>query len=145
MIACDTNILYYSIDQSCKEHSRAVQFLEKHAENEDFSVCELNLIELYVLLRNPKMHRKPATAEHARSVIESFRSNPFWRVLDYPGNLMNEIWEHAWKKDAAYRDIFDTRIALTLLHHGVQEFATRNLADFGKFGFRKVWDPLNES
>lgn len=27
-------------------------------------------------------------------------------------------------------------------HHGVTEFATRNTADFGGFGFARVWDPL---
>jgi uncharacterized protein len=33
-------------------------------------------------------------------------------------------------------------IALTLRHHGVSEFATRNVKDFQSFGFAKVWDPI---
>ncbi len=35
----------------------------------------------------------------------------------------------------------DTRLAAILLHHGVQDFATRNLKDFRAVGFRRVWDP----
>ena len=27
-------------------------------------------------------------------------------------------------------------------HHGVSEFATRNVSDFRDFGFARVWDPL---
>jgi hypothetical protein len=29
-----------------------------------------------------------------------------------------------------------------LLHHGVTEFATANVKDFAKVGFKRVWNPL---
>ena len=38
--------------------------------------------------------------------------------------------------------MIDARLALTLRHHGVTEFATANLKDFEGFGFAKVWNPL---
>lgn len=38
----------------------------------------------------------------------------------------------------------DTRLALTLLHHGVTEFATVNVQDFKGFGFSRVWNPLKD-
>ena len=38
--------------------------------------------------------------------------------------------------------MFDARLALTLRHHGVTEFATRNEAHFTHFGFTRVWNPL---
>jgi predicted nucleic acid-binding protein len=34
------------------------------------------------------------------------------------------------------------RLALTLRHHGVTEFATANPRDFQGFGFTRVWNPL---
>jgi hypothetical protein len=43
---------------------------------------------------------------------------------------------------AGRRIIFDARLALTLRHHGVTEFATRNQAHFTPFGFHRVWNPL---
>jgi predicted nucleic acid-binding protein len=36
----------------------------------------------------------------------------------------------------------DARLALTLRHHGVTEFATSNVKDFEGFGFNRVWNPL---
>ncbi len=70
-----------------------------------------------------------------------FRTNPYWQVIDYPGSLMDEIWDYAGRSGSAYRSIFDARIALTLLHHNVREFATANIKDFKNFPFTKVWDP----
>jgi hypothetical protein len=38
--------------------------------------------------------------------------------------------------------VFDARLALTLRHHGVSEFATANIKDSAGFGFDRVWNPL---
>ena len=38
--------------------------------------------------------------------------------------------------------VFDARLALTLRHHGVTEFATRNDSHFTGFGFTRLWNPL---
>ena len=43
-----------------------------------------------------------------------------------------------------YRRIFDIRLALTLLHFGVTDFATTNLKDFEGLGFERIWNPLEE-
>ncbi|MFA6294222.1 MAG: TA system VapC family ribonuclease toxin [Victivallales bacterium] len=144
MISCDTNILFYSLNKACLEYGKAKNFLESQLENDKFCICELVLVELYVLLRNPKMNRHPASAQQAVAVIQRFRSNPRWRVIDYPGGLMNEIWGYAGNRNPAYRSIFDARLAFTLLHHNVKDFATRNVKDFESFNFRKTWDPLQE-
>jgi len=42
----------------------------------------------------------------------------------------------------AFRRIIDTRLGLTLLHHGVSEFATTNKKDFAGLGFQRLWNPL---
>ena len=39
----------------------------------------------------------------------------------------------------------DSRLALTLRHHGVTDFATRNGAHFAGFGFARVRNPLASS
>jgi hypothetical protein len=48
----------------------------------------------------------------------------------------------AAKPAVGRRVVFDTRLALTLRHYGVTEFATRNESHFGGFGFDRVWNPL---
>ena len=40
------------------------------------------------------------------------------------------------------RRIYDARLALCLLAHGVREFATVNVKDFAGLGFRRVFNPL---
>jgi hypothetical protein len=45
----------------------------------------------------------------------------------------------------ARRRIYDTRLALTLRHHGVSDFATANVKDFEGFGFSRVWNPLGSA
>ncbi len=42
----------------------------------------------------------------------------------------------------ARRSIFETRLALTLRHHGVTLFASSNEKHSGDFGFERVWNPL---
>ena len=55
---------------------------------------------------------------------------------------MAAVWRLAAKKDFAFRRIIDARLALTLRHHGVIDFATSNVKDFDGFGFEKVFNPL---
>jgi uncharacterized protein len=56
---------------------------------------------------------------------------------------MEAVWEFAQQPDFAFRRIIDARLALTLRHHGVDEFATANVKDFQGFGFRSVWNPVD--
>lgn len=56
---------------------------------------------------------------------------------------MSRVWAHAARKGFARHRIFDVRLSLTLLHHGVTELATANVKDFEGFGFQRVWNPLN--
>jgi hypothetical protein len=60
-------------------------------------------------------------------------------------NVMDEVWRLAGQPNIGRRVIFDARLALTLRHHGVTEFATRNETHFTGFGFTHVWNPLATS
>ena len=145
MISCDTNILFAALDSESAYHDRGVAFLEGHSDSERFGLCELALVELYGLLRNPTVSRRPLSAGEATDVIRRFRSHPRWLALDYPGaqaDIMKQLWDLAADRDFPYRKIYDARLALTLRHHGVTEFATANIKDFQGFGFRHVWNPL---
>lgn len=56
---------------------------------------------------------------------------------------MAEVWKQAGKAGFARPNIIDTRLALTLRHHGVTTFITRNAKHFEGFGFARVWNPLD--
>lgn len=141
MLSIDTNVLLYALNRDCAEHEAASAFLAECAGRRDIALCELVLVELYQLLRNPAVVEQPPTAPVAAQTCERFRSNPRWALLgDAP--VTDKVWRFAARPGLAQRRLFDARIAYTLLHYGVNELATRNVKDFREFEFDHVWDPI---
>jgi toxin-antitoxin system PIN domain toxin len=142
MTACDTNILFPALEASHADHQAARAFLDSKLGDRTFALCELVLMEVYTLLRNPVLCAKPLSAKDAVRKIENLRHNPAWITFDYPGaGLMNDVWQHA-RTSASARRIYDIRLALTLRHFHINQFATANAKHFQGFGFSKVWNPL---
>jgi len=141
MIALDTNVLFPALEASHGNHAAARTFVDGLPAGE-VAICELVLMEIYVLVRNPATCRRPLGSAQAAAVIRRLRTNPNWRLIDYPGGLMEGVWRAAAKPGFARRRIFDLRLALTLLHHGVQDLATANVKDFAGLGFTRVLDPF---
>lgn len=98
------------------------------------------LVELYLLLRNPAVLKQPLTPELAAGTCLTYRTNPRWRLVEN-APVMDEVWRLAGQPGFARRRVFDARIALTLIHHGVTDMATANVKDFADFGFTRVWNP----
>lgn len=142
MLSIDTNILFAALETTAPHHERARVFIESQSQNESMVICELVLVELYLLLRNPTVVSNPLSAGVAARLIQSFRQNPKWRLVEN-APVMETAWEHASRDSFARRRIIDIRLALTLRHHGVTEFATVNCADFKNCGFDRVWNPLS--
>jgi toxin-antitoxin system PIN domain toxin len=141
MISFDTNIAVHAANSASPQHIAAVAFLRSLATRKDVAVCELVLVELYLKLRNEKIFSKPLTAARAAAVCQSYRSNRSWMLIE-GAPVMSDVWVQAEKHQFAFRRIIDIRLALTLMHHGVKEFATANTKDFKNLGFEKVWNPL---
>ena len=145
MIACDTNIFLHAANQSSPLCTPARAFLDNHRQNRNFVLCELILFELYMQLRNPAIFTKPLTASRSFEYCQAYRRNSNWQIIDYDPAVTAKLWNWAKTTRGGFRLIIDARIAFTLLHHGVEEFATANVRDFKKFGLQRVWDPLKES
>ncbi len=141
MTSVDTNILLYSLNVACPEHEAARAFMESLVDRDDIVLCELVLVELYILLRNPRVLARPLTAPAAASVCQGLRANPAWRLVE-DAKVMSEVWQLAATTGFARRRIIDARLAFTLRHHGVHALATRNVKDFKGFGFERVWSPV---
>jgi toxin-antitoxin system PIN domain toxin len=146
MISFDTNLLLHSLNRDCPEYAPARAFFASlPATPGSVAICELILVELYVLLRNPAVVKDPLDPADAVALVQTFRRHPMWRLIDHPGGastVMEEVWRLAAQPHVGRRVIFDARLALTLRHHGVTEFATRNTMHFSGFGFSRVWNPL---
>ena len=143
MIAADTNIFLYALNADAPERERARVFLEANQDNPDFVLCELMLVELYVLLRNQAVLRRPLDAGVAVATVQQLRRHPTWQLIDHDPRVMDDVWRAAEQRDFARGRIYDARLALTLRNHGVTRFATRNVKHFEGFGFQSVWDPLS--
>jgi toxin-antitoxin system PIN domain toxin len=141
MISVDTNVLLYAQNADCPEHGAAWDFLLGMAQSQDVAICELVLVELYLLLRNPAVVREPLGPVEAAELCRSYRANPRWRLIEN-APVMETVWAAAGDAGFARRRIIDLRLALTLQHHGVTELATANVKDFEGLGFERVWNPV---
>ena len=141
MISFDTNIAVHAANTASPHHDSARAFLQSLATRRDAAVCELVLVALHLKLGNAKIFSRPLTASQAAAVCQSYRKNQAWTLIEF-APVMAEVWETAAGKDFAFRRIIDLRLARTLRHHGVSEFATANEKDFAGQGFLKVWNPL---
>jgi len=141
MISADANLFFAWLNGAHSAHERAAAWFAQQNSSRDFIVCELVLVELYGLFRNPAVLLQPLSARDSASMIQQLRRHPQWNLIDYPGGLMDDVWHLASARDFARRRIYDARLARTLRHHGVTEFATANIGDFGGFGFARVWNP----
>ncbi len=142
MLSVDTNILFAASEETAPHHKQARAFLESYCDDDAMTICELVLVELYLLLRNPAVVAKPLSAAAAGVLVQTLRSNPRWRLVEN-AHVMDAAWDLASRDPFARRKLIDLRLALTLRHHGVTDFATVNTADFGNAGFRRVWNPLD--
>lgn len=144
MLSIDTNILLYAQNRDCAEHARARAFIETCAERDDVAICELVLVELYQLLRNPAVLARPLSAPEAAAVCMHWRNNPRWALIEN-APVMDRLWRIAKRPNLPRRAVFDARIALTLRYHGVTDWATRNVSDFEAFGFARLINPIDDA
>lgn len=143
MISADTNLFLYAANPASPQHLAATTFFDSVASDPNFVICELVMVELYMQLRNPAVLRKPLGAREAAHFCGAIKSHPTWQQIDYTRDVAAELWKWAGGEVPAFRHIIDARLALTLLHHGVTDFATANIKDFRSFPFRKIWNPTH--
>jgi toxin-antitoxin system PIN domain toxin len=145
MLSIDTNILWHGFNADSPQHGAAYAWLQSMQAFEEVAISEFILAEFYVLLRNPAVLKQPLGAADAAAVVQVYRRHPRWRLLGFPMESLpmhEKLWQEASKEGFAFRRIYDVRTALSLLSHGVTEFATANQKDFTGIGFRRVWNPL---
>ncbi|MBZ0090010.1 MAG: type II toxin-antitoxin system VapC family toxin [Thermoanaerobaculia bacterium] len=142
MIAVDTNLLFPALEISHADHAGARAFLEET--DAELALSELVLMELYVLVRNPAIARRPLGPKAAVDLVQALRTNPRFRLLDAPEGIMAEVWAKAAAPGFGRRRVLDARLAVSLLRQGVGELATRNVRDFQGLGLARVFDPLTE-
>ena len=131
MLSADANLFLYAANPDSDRHGQAsVFFASCHQAEGGFAICELVLIELYMLLRNPAVLKKSLTPPQGASFCDQLRQNCNGQHFDYHHEVSGRLWKLAGATISAFRRIIDARLALTLEHHGVTHFATVNTQDF---------------
>ena len=144
ILSADTNLFLYAANPDSPYHGAARRFFENDANGDQrFLVCELVLVEIYMQLRNPAVFKKTKSASEAATFCRSLRSNPRWEYADYEPDVSGAVWNWVATTSGSFRHIIDARLALTLRHHGVTQFATANTKHFDGFGFERVWSPIS--
>jgi uncharacterized protein len=145
LATADTNLFIHAADPDSPHHAQARAFfsaVSTQQDGEEFVLCELVLIDLYMQLRNAAVFVKPYSAAESAAYCLALKQNPQWRCVDYDHAVSTKLWHWASTTKAGFRRIIDARLGLTLRHHGVTQFATANTKDFQEFGFQRVWNPL---
>ena len=145
MLSIDTNIIFPASQPAAPLHQPARSWMESLGQQDDIVLSELMLAEVYGLLRNPVIQPRPLSAPAAARLIGVYRRHPHWRIVGFPSDskrFHDALWEKAAEPGIAYRRFYDLRLALSLLHQGVDEFATVKVKDFQNLGFRRFWNPL---
>lgn len=148
MLSIDTNLLFPASQPAAPRHDQARNWLESLGERDDVALSELMLAEVYGLLRNPAIQPRPLSAPAAAGIIEAYRRHPRWSIIGFPPDgrrFHDAVWKKAAEPGLAFRRLYDLRLAYSLLHQGVEEFATINVKDFQNLGFRRVWNPLADA
>ena len=144
-LTADTNLFIHAADPDSPHHAGAREFFADacvERDNHEFVLCELVLVELYMLLRNAAVFAKPYSARESAGYCLALKQNPKWRCVDYEPAVSVKLWQWATATKAGFRRIIDARLGWTLRHHGVNQLATVNTKDFQEFGFQRVWNPL---
>ena len=109
--------------------------------------CCFTPTKFYTLIRNPAVLATPLSAGEGAQVVQQYRRHPDWALLGFgpdSAELHDELWTLAKRADFVRRRIYDARTALSMRRQSVLEFATANVRDFKGFGFKRVWNPLDE-
>jgi toxin-antitoxin system PIN domain toxin len=145
VLSIDTNLLLHAYSQDSPQHETAYAWLVSIQRDDEVAISEFILAELYCLLRNPAVLKRPLRAAEAVGVIQTYRSHPRWRLIGFPTEsraIHESLWKAARSDVVAFRRLYDVRSALSMLAQGVTELATANVKDFDGLGFKRIWNPL---
>ncbi len=144
MKSFDTNILIYAINEAAPEHEQAKRFVTDIVANpDDWILAEQVLIEVYCVLRNPAVFRKPLSSEQAWDIIDFYRANAGLQICCYELAYWAELGPILRSPGFPAKRTFDAMLAVTLRANRVELFYTRNTNDFDRFGFETVSNPID--
>jgi predicted nucleic acid-binding protein len=133
----DTNLLFYTIDQSSSFHAATTTFLDE-TENELYTTSK-NISEF--LVATTRGDSPTLTPEQALNAVDGFRQ--FITVLYSTEDTFDQFNTLMQKYQPKGKKIHDYEIASIALANGINQIATYNTSDFAGITEITVVTPLS--
>lgn len=147
MFVVDTNILVYAANRNAPEHVRCRELIEVW--RRQASPWYLSWKIVYEFLRvttHPRVLPHPWSLDQARRFMDSLFASPALIVLaesDRHADVAGEVFKELGISLSGNL-IHDAHTAVLMREHGIRRIYTRD-ADFHRFGFLEVIDPLQRA
>ena len=142
MIALDTNLLVYAHRSAVPEHRRALQALERAAnDSAGWGISLPVLGEFWSIVTHPKAVGGPSTPTQTASFIRALATQGQMRVWAPGVDFAEYFLEQAVRTSAYGARIFDLQIALIAASNGACELWTHDV-NFVRLPGIRIHDPL---
>lgn len=143
MFVVDTNVLIYAANESCPEHARCRELLQKWRSQASAWFVTWGILYGFIrVVSHPRVLPNPWPVTDAWQFVEALLVSPGLDILtetelhdDVCGEAIDEVPQLAGNL------ITDLHVAVLMREHGIKVIYTRD-ADFHRFPFLEVRDPL---
>ena len=142
MIAVDANLLVYAHQSDSEFHYRAKKAIEElRANPAPWAIPWPCVHEFMSVTTNPKVYKRPSTAEQAVEFVEALMESTDLHFLAESEGYLEKLKLLVRRARIIGGRIHDARIAALCLHHGVRELWSAD-RDFSMFPQLRVRNPL---
>jgi len=145
MIACDTNILVYSVREDSPHHKAAARCIRSLAEGRSTWVIPWPCIhEFLAIITHPKIYSPPTPMADALQQVENWMESPSLQIIGETRTHWAHLRQALLASKAVGPVVHDARIAAICRAAGVTEIWTAD-RDFSRFPGVAVRNPLTTS
>ena len=144
MIVLDVNLLIYAYDTTCKDHGKALKWIEEIFSGDEIIGLPWQTISAFLrVLTYPGTYSERFTIDQAIAIVEEWRALPQVRTLPQGNAYWNIFREMLLQGDVRGKLTSDAALAaLTIEYGGVLHTTDR---DFARFPGLRWVNPLVES
>lgn len=140
----DVNLLLYASDTQSPQHERAKAFLLERPEDPDlFCISWLTLMGYQRMATHPGIFDSPLSPQKAWANIQTLLSLPRVHAIGEEPSFAEDYASATRAFPVRGNLVPDAHLAVILQEHGVKRLYTTD-ADFRKFDFLEIINPLNE-
>jgi uncharacterized protein len=141
----DTNVLIYAADKDAPDHAICRKKLDRwRAQRPLWFVTWGALYEFLRVVTHPQVMVRPWSAKQAWTFVEAMLATPSLRVLGHSSEHARVVSDVLAQVPGLSGNLFhDAHTAFLMREHGIRRIYTRD-ADFHRFGFLEVIDPVSE-